>query len=741
MKYIFLLISLLFLAPASLAQEENLTNQEQHPKIGLVLSGGGAKGLAHIGVLKVIDSLGIKIDYIGGTSMGAIIGGLYASGYTAKQLDSIFSNVDTDALIQDYIPRGAKNFYEKRNDEIYAITLPFDKFRLGLPTALSKGLYNYNLLSRLTFNVCGIQDFKDLPIPFFCIATNVETGKEVILDSGSLPQAIIASGAIPSLYNPIEIDGKLLIDGGIVNNYPVELLREKGMDIIIGVDVQDGLKSREDLKGASSVLLQVNNLGMIQKMQNKRKLTDVYIKPDIRNYNMMSFDEGYNIILKGIEAATIKEKELVKLVPEKPIYREPLKVMDSLVVSDIEINQLQDFTRAYVRGKLKFKTNVKISFDDIVRGIDNLNATQNFKTISYNFTKGSIKGTKQFNLFLQEKEKTTFLKFGLHYDDLLKSSILINYTKKKFLTKNDVFSFDFILGDNVRYNLNYYIDNGFYWSFGFNSKMISFNRNIPNDFNNGLTLTDLGLSSINVDFTDISNQIYLQTIFAQKFSIGGGGELKFLKIKSENIGNTNPVFEDNNYFSVFGYAKYDSFDNRYFPKRGWYFNGELKSFIYSSDDPDNFQNFTIAKADMGFAKTFYKKATIKLQCEGGFKVGDKSINYFDFVLGGYGFAPIVNFRPFYGYDFVSLMGDSYVKSSATLDVEVYRKHHLNFTGNFANIGNNLFQDVDNWLKKPAYTGYAIGYGLETIIGPIEIKHSWAPETRDHFTWFTVGFWF
>lgn len=270
MKHFFLFVSLLLIPQISLSQDiDSLKLKTKKPKIGVVLSGGGAKGLAHIGVLKVIDSLGIKIDYISGASMGAIIGGLYASGYNAKQLDSIFSKADTEAMIQDYIPRGAKSFYEKRNDEIYALTLPFDKFRLGLPTALSKGLYNYNLLSRLTFNVCSEKDFNKLPIPFLCIATNMETGEEVVLESGNLPQALIASGAIPSLYNPIEIDGKLLIDGGIVNNYPVELLRKKGMDIIIGVDVQDGLKTREDLKGASGVLLQVSNLGMIEKMKEK----------------------------------------------------------------------------------------------------------------------------------------------------------------------------------------------------------------------------------------------------------------------------------------------------------------------------------------------------------------------------------------------------------------------------------------------------------------------------------------
>ena len=214
MKKIILFISLLVFTQISFAQDSTTTVKK--PKIGLVLSGGGAKGLAHIGVLKVIDSLGIKIDYVGGTSMGAIVGGLYASGYSGKELEYLFNRVDVDALLQDFTPRNSKTFYEKRNDEIYAVTLPFDNFKIGLPSGLSKGLYNYNLISRLTLHLCDINDFKDLQIPFFCIATNAETGKEVILDKGNLAKALVTSGALPTLYSPIEIDGQLLIDGGLL---------------------------------------------------------------------------------------------------------------------------------------------------------------------------------------------------------------------------------------------------------------------------------------------------------------------------------------------------------------------------------------------------------------------------------------------------------------------------------------------------------------------------------------------
>ncbi|WP_288982445.1 patatin-like phospholipase family protein [uncultured Flavobacterium sp.] len=733
MKKIFLFVSLLFLTQISLGQEN------ARPKIGLVLSGGGAKGLAHIGVLKVIDSLGIQVDYIAGTSMGAVVGGLYASGYTGNQLDSIFSKIDVDALLQDYTPRESKSFYEKRNDEIYALTLPFNNFKLGLPSGLSKGLYNFNLMSRLTQHVSDVRDFDKLPIPFLCIATDVETGEQIVLDEGILAQAIIASGALPTLYNPVEINGRLLIDGGVVNNYPIEELKNRGVDFIIGIDVQDGLKNREQLKDVTAVLSQINNFSMIEKMEGKRSLTNIYIQPDIKGYSVVSFDKGQEIIKKGNEKAKEYIKELLPLrnVDEKPLYR--VVQNDSIFIRDITFNKLENYTKAYIVGKLKIKKNTKIPVTQIEKGISNLNATQNFSAISYSFEK-TQKG-ERLTLNLKENKNNTFLKFGLHYDDLYKSGVLVNYTHKKMIVKNDVASLDVILGDNFRYNFDYYIDNGFYWSFGFNSKFNSFNRNIATDFENGVIFTNLGINSVNIDFTDLTNQAYVQTIFAQKFSFGAGLEFKYLNIESETLQNTKPVFDKSNYLSAFGYLKYDTFNQKYFPKKGWYFSGDLKTFLYSSDYTNEFERFSIAKADIGIVFQPVKRATIKLQTEGGFAIGERTISFFDFVLGGYGFVSVNNIKPFLGYDFLSLAGDSYVKGAITTDYEFYKKHHLNFTANFANVGNRIFEHTEGWLVKPQYTGYGIGYGMESIIGPLEIKHSWSPETGDHFTWFSVGFWF
>jgi NTE family protein len=735
MKKLFALIFVFSLVFSAFAQDQ------KKPKIGLVLSGGGAKGLAHIGVLKVLEEAGVTIDYIGGTSMGAIVGGLYASGYSAKQLDSIFSVVDSDALLQDYIPRTSKSFFEKRNDEVYALSLPFNKFKVGVPTALSKGMYNYNLLSRLTNHVRYTRDFNKLPIPFVCIATDIETGEEVVIKNGILPKAILASGAFPSLYSPVEIDGRLLVDGGVTNNYPIEEVKKMGADIIIGVDVQEGLKDRNTIGGASGVLVQITNFNMIEKMAAKRKATDIYIKPDIRGYSVISFDLGKEIINKGEEAAFSVYEEITKLGDPNKSNRKKFKIAemtDTLNISDIKVNKLNNFTRPYVLGKLRFKNNSTITFQKLSDGISNLNSSQNFSSISYSFEKSDDKNT--LIMELKENPVKQYLKFGVHYDGLYKSAALVNFTQRKVFFKNDNLSLDVILGDDFRYNLNYYYDNGFYWSFGVNSRFNQFNKNIATDFSNGTALTSLGVNSINIDYADFTNQVYAQTVFAQKFLIGGGAEWKYLRIESETLAKSNPVLESSSYASLYGYMKFDSQDKNYFARRGWHFFGDFKSFVYSSDYTNTYEPLSIAKADIELVQTFFKRVAVKVQSEGGFAIGERSIPFHDFVLGGYGYTMINNFRHFYGYDFLSISGDSYVKGEVGLDYEFYKKNHFNFYANFANVGNAIFED-DRWISKPTYSGYAFGYGLETLIGPIELKHSWSPETKNHFTWISVGFWF
>lgn len=727
--YVCLFVFSFFLFPSNGNAQETL----KKPKIGLVLSGGGAKGLAHIGVLKVIDSLGIKIDYIGGTSMGAIVGGLYASGYNAKQLDSIFATIDIDALIQDYIPRSSKSFFEKRNDEIYAFTLPFHKFKFVTPSALSKGMYNYNLLSKLTYHVRNTSDFNQLPIPFFCMATNIETGEEVILNKGVLPQCLIASGAIPSIFNPIEIDGKLLVDGGVKNNFPIENLKAMGADYIIGIDVQDGLKTRKDLTGVTGILLQISNFSTLDKMHDKLKLADVYIKPNINGFSVLSFDDGKKIIAIGESEA---KKQIQKLIFLQNIkYQKPTLIENNSVLSvkNINFNETKNYTRAYLLGKLKLNSNSKFTYTEFQKGIQNLTATQNFSSINYNFHGENL------NIELKENPVNTYLKFGLHYDDFFKSSALINITQKKIISKNDVFSVDLILGDNFRYDLNYLIDNGFYWSVGFNSSFVTFNKNISSDFGISQLFNRPDLRTINLDYSSLSNQFFIQTIFSKKFTISLGTEWQHLKMKTQNFSINNGIIENSDYLSFFGTITHDSFNKKYFPTKGWYLKTNLKSFVYSSNFTNNFERFSIGKFDVGIAISPLNKLSFLIQADGGSKIGTNNTPFFDFIFGGYGFREVNNIKPFYGYNYLSILGNSFVKTTATVDYEFYKKNHANFSYNAANIGNFIFNATQDWINRPSYSGFAIGYGYESFIGPIEIKYSWSPETGNNNLWFNLGF--
>ena len=720
--------------------------QKEDLKIGLVLSGGGAKGLAHIGALKVLEDAGIRIDYIGGSSMGAIVGGLYAAGYSAAELDSIFHATNFNILIQDDLPRSAKTFYEKEDSEKYAITLPFDNFKFQFPSGLSKGQNIYNLMSRLTMHVSNVRDFSNLPIPFFCVAADIETGQEVILDHGSLAKAVSASGAIPSIFSPVKINGRLLTDGGVANNYPVEELRERGAEVIIGIDVQDSLLGREKLKGVFDILTQVSNFRTISDMKKKIPKTDIYIHPDITRFSILDFDKGEAIIDSGVVATQKRFDELKELAQRQQHHEKKVKIpkIDSIQISGLTIEGNNSYPRSYILGKLKLQYFTKFSFHDLGVGLNNLSATGNFDRINYTLIPNDNDPYYTLALQIEESENKTFLRLALHYDPVYKSGALINLTRKSLLFTNDVTSLDVIFGDNLRYNFDYYIDKGYYWSIGFHSRYNSFNRGISFDFaRENAELEDIGLNKIEVTYEDLTNQFYVETLFKQVFSFGMGAEQKYLKIMSETLGNDpvqNPVFENNNYYSSFGYLKFDSYDNKYFPRKGFYFDGDFHLYLFSSRAENDFAEFSVAKGKIGYAVTPFNRLTARISNEAGFKIGNNGINTLDFFLGGYGNNFINNFVPFYGYDFISLSGDSYIKGLLELDYEIFRKNHLIASANFANVGNQLYSS-GNWLQWPDYSGYALGYGIETFLGPLELKYSYSPEVKQSQWYVSLGFWF
>lgn len=734
------MIVLAFAKANYLQAQQNQQTESQ--KIGLVLSGGGAKGLAHIGALKVIDSLGIKIDHIAGTSMGAIIGSLYASGYTGKQIDSIFKITDFDNIINDEIPRSAKTYYERKQNESYAVTLPFKDFKVNLPSSLSKGQNVYNLLSQLLSHVNDQDDFSKLPIPFFCIATDIATGKEVVLDSGYLPRAVNASGALPSLFAPVQIGDQTLIDGGVTDNYPIEKLKAKGMDVIIGVDVQDDLKSLEELSGAFSILTQINNYRTINDMKIKAPKTDVYITPNIKAFSVISFDQGSKIIEQGTIAARKKIDSLVKLAT--PGYqRSPLKVQaqDKLYLSNIAITGNNRYTRSYITGKFKLKTPGFTTYEDIKNGVNNLQATNNFSKINYELQ--PHEDGIELVVNLEESAVRNFLRLGVHYDELLRSAALVNLSRKGVLVNNDLVSVDVILGDNVRYAADYYIDKGNYWSIGIHSEFTQFEKGIATSFLENVTDNiPENINSLNIGYNDWTQQFYLQTRLDRGFNVTYGAEIKSLDIftntlTTEDVLETRTDFENSTTGSIYGKLLFDTYDNAFFPSSGWFVDGDFHLYLYNDVAQESFNEFSIAQLRVGHARSF-GKLSLRADLHVGLSIGNPQNSSLDFTLGGYGARRINNILPFFGYDFISLSGNTMIRSLFEIDYELFKKNHVIFSANFANIDDDLFEQ-DDWYNKARFSGYALGYGLETFLGPVELRYSFSPQQDDGEFYVKLGF--
>ena len=310
--FISLLISLSFFNQLILANNSTTNNR---PKIGLVLSGGGAKGFAHIGILKMLDSLQIPIDYIAGTSMGGITGALYAIGYNGLELERLINQNDWEEIFTDEPPRKMLPYFQKRDTGKYQFEFGLKKIIPMPPSGLIFGQKISLLFSSLTFPYERITDFDKLPIPFQCVAVDLVTGNQVVLKSGSLAKAMRATMAIPSVFSPVEWGDSLLIDGGFLNNLPVDVVKEMGADIVIAVDVESPLKEREELNSAFDVLNQtITLLGLDYKKKNV-EMVDLLIHPDISEFTSADFDNKKirRIIQKGDEAAQESIEELLAL--------------------------------------------------------------------------------------------------------------------------------------------------------------------------------------------------------------------------------------------------------------------------------------------------------------------------------------------------------------------------------------------------------------------------------------------
>jgi len=400
--------------------------QSAQPKIGLVLSGGAARGLAHIGVLKALEEQGVQIDAIAGTSMGAVIGGLYASGYSIAELENVALTMDWRLVLSDDPPRSDVPFRRKQDDRDFLIKqrLSFrDDGSLGLPLGVIQGQNLALLLERLLVRSSDVRDFDRLPIPFRAVATDIANDQKVVFSSGHLPQVIRASMSIPAVFAPVELDGRLLVDGGMVDNIPVDVARDMGVDQVIVVDIGTPLKPRKDLLTVVDVLNQ--SITMMTRRNSEAQLAtltsnDVLVQPNMSPYGVTDFGRGEEMIEAGYQAAKALQPRLTALVrrsggnPALTLARSAEQ--RAPVIHAIEVDNDSKVGDEVIRNYIRQPIGEPLDMAGLQRDMGTLYGLDYFERVQYRVVSHNDENT----LMIDAREKRTgtdYLRLGLNLSD------------------------------------------------------------------------------------------------------------------------------------------------------------------------------------------------------------------------------------------------------------------------------------------------------------------------------------
>lgn len=691
-----------------------------HPRIGLSLAGGGAKGFAHIGALKVLDSLGVKVDYISGTSMGAIVGGLYASGYSAKEIEKIVLDTDFYNIIANEKTRQENTFFNKSVDK-YLLNVPIKNNKINVvPKAISTGQKNIYLLKELFKNVSNVEDFSKLPIPFMCVATNLESGTMQIFEKGDLIQSIMASSAFPSLMDPVKIGDSLYIDGAMTVNYPSKPLKDKGIDIVIGIDLNQPLATRDQLQSAISILNQVIDFGIQKETKYQYKYTDINIKPNLNGFSATSYGDKKAILNAGYSEAEHytdilkqlpKKENSLMVTPANLIYTNVYKI-DSLALENSHI-----FNKAYIQGKMNLKIPSMQTYGSINNMIDKLYSTNNYQLINYDLLQNNGKNT--LKITVTEDDTRYFLKFGLHYDEVFKTGLLLNATAKRLLFRNSIVSLDGILGDKPRYYFNYFIDNGYIPGFGIYASGMTYDLK---DRNNNVSGTRMWFR----------NEAFLQSVWKEKYAIGGGLSHDYFAEKKAdgNYGNSE------NIISPYIFIKSDTQDDKDFPTRGFYLNavGKILGLLSGNSHDKTAQSATDLRVNFPLGKII----SYQLKVFGGFTLGNGLSHYNNFRLGGIFGQNLGNNVSFGGYNFGQEEAKDLLTASSAFQFKVYKNFFAIAEVNVANLFNEI--NPEN-IFKISESSAGITAAYKSPFGQIKINYSHSLSRKSGAFNVILGHWF
>lgn len=721
---------------------------QQPLRVGVVFSGGGAKGVAHIGALKVFEEAGIRIDYIGGTSMGAIVGGLYAAGWSATQLDSIMRANDLGEIMQDRTIRAYQSFFEKQYGEKYALSLSFRDFKVALPQAFSNGQTVFDFMSHITDRVSGIEDFSQLPIPFLCIGTDVSDGTQVVLEHGNLARAMRASGALPGVLAPVEVEGRLIADGGVVNNFPAREVREKGIDIIIGVTVEAGLYRKDQLQSIEKIIEQVGSFRMEARSREQMEFCDLVIRPDVTGYGVTSFDATDSILQHGEQAARQHWEWLTDLArrqreaPQPPARTPVILTGDCpMFLSAVQVAANRAITTPTLLSKFPSEPPCEMSFSQFRDGINALYATGDFQFIDYHFAMepGNIR-----TAFIRPVVKPGYersLRLGLHFDNVYKSSLLLNATFRNLLFRNSIAAFDVIIGDKPRYNAHYFVDRGRKTGFGINSRLNSVDLfvDLPVQVDIG---GNISVQNLLFDLTDFSHEAYLNFASNNTFATGIAAEMKFFKTSTSQAVNylTDEKYIDERgwYAAARAFFRYDSRDRLFFPHTGSIIHLDVRgikpvtSVKFEGDTRKVGLNIDFR---IQTVRPLARRLTATFSADAGITRGTPAPPY-RYFLGGINRNLINNFRPFVGLPFAKASGNNLFSTGIALQYQLFKNHYVTLSGHIASL-TEVLQPFST--SKGLYRSAGLSYSLDTPLGPVEVTYG--QSSRGGEVYFNLGYWF
>jgi NTE family protein len=721
----------------SIGQDKLKIQKSKRPSVGLVMSGGGAKGFAYIGLLKVIQEAGLRVDYVAGTSIGSIIAGLYALGYHPDSIQKIIETENWDMVLNDEIPRKDLAFEEKEFGEKFIVSLPLNEKKINMMASLHEGQEVDQLLNYYLSPAYKISDFSNLNIPFLCIGTDLLNGESVELNKGYLPDAIRASMSIPGYFSPKEYDGRYLVDGGVVNNYPVINVKQQGVDIIVGADVQSGLKDDiSKLNTVASVIDQIIGFYRVEANNEGYAATNIYIHIPM-NYGMMEFTSYDSIMAAGEKIGRENFGKIKALadslnaIEYRPLREYKTQPLDSIYVNEVFIVGNKKMPFIYFKDLVDDYSNSYVNLLDLRERVTEMYGTRFFKHINYKFKQENGKNNIYF--YVSESDPG-YLSAAVHYDMDYQGSILANLSARNILGKRSKLFVDIVLGTNPRLKAMYSISNLQAFGVGAILDVYSFGFN---DY-------EKDVKSGKLDFSNLSFSLFGHKNFKNKFALRIGLKYEYFQAKQDVVTDTNLVKYEkfSSYGTPFLSFNVDTYNHHYYPTRGIKAEFKVKYIMPWSD---NSLREVIKSSAMIYLKydqniSISPKLTARPGLFGAVTFKQDMHPPLQHWIGVGGLNPnnyVENHVSFTGVNFVQSWGYYSWIGRMKLQYQLLKKIYLIAR---ADVGINVLElnQINNFDK--TMFGYGMSASYDSFIGPIELTIMGSNLNPDPTFFINVGFW-